>query len=96
MEYYCGIDAAHHFVSRLDKIYKELQPILEMNKQIKIDDPEISNAVNCYLCKAILDNDKNIDHCHYTGRALGMAYGKCNRERACPKRIPVVAHNSQN
>ena len=96
VEYYCGIDAAHHFVSRLDEIYKELQPILEMNKPIKIDDPEILNTVNCYLCQAPLDNDKAIDHCHYTGRALGMAHGKCNRERACPKRIPVVAHNSQN
>ena len=69
-----------------------------MNKPIKIDDLEILNTVNCYLCQAPLDNDKNIDHCHYTGHTLGLAHSmsKCNRERACSKRIPVVAHNSQN
>ena len=96
VEYYCGLDAARHFVLRLEELYTELQPILETNKPMEIDDMNILNADTCYLCKLPLNNDKHIDHCHYTGRVLGIAHGKCNRERACPKRIPVVAHNSQN
>ena len=99
VEYYCGLDAARHFVLRLEELYTELQPILETNnKQMEIDDMDILNADTCYLCKLPLNNDKHIDHCHYkyTGRVLGIANGKCKRERACPKKIVVVAHNSQN
>ena len=96
VEYYCGLDAARHFVLRLKELYTELQPILETNKPMEIDDMDILNADKCYLCKLPLNNDKHIDHCHYTGRVLGIAHGKCNRERACSKKIGVVAHNSQN
>ena len=96
VEYYSGLDAAQHFIKRLNEIHQEMSPILETNKEMVLKDKQILKNTNCYLCKKPLNGEKNIDHCHYTGEVLGLTHGECNRERRTPKHIPVIAHNAQN
>ena len=39
-------------------------------------------------------NDKAIDHCHYTGKYRGAAHSVSNRRYKAPKGIPLVFHSS--
>ena len=43
--------------------------------------------------KVIKKNEKDKDHCHYTGRFRGAAHNSCNLNYKKPKFIPVVFHN---
>ena len=36
------------------------------------------------------------DHCHYTGKYRGTAYGICNLKYSAPKKISAVFHNGSN
>ena len=38
-------------------------------------------------------NHKVRDHCHYTGKYIGVAHNNCNLRYKIPKEIPVVFHN---
>ena len=43
-----------------------------------------------------MEDDKVIDHCHYTGNFLGFAHPECNLKRKTINFIPVIAHNLSN
>ena len=58
VEYYSGLDAAQHFIKRLNEIHQEMSPILETNKQMVLKDKQILKNTNCYLCKKPLNGEK--------------------------------------
>ena len=43
-----------------------------------------------------IEDDKVIDHCHYSGKFLNFAHPDCNINRKTTNFIPVIAHNSSN
>ena len=48
---------------------------------------------NCWICKKIIDNEDEKDHCHITGKFRGSAHWDCNINFQVTKKIPVIFHN---
>ena len=46
VEYYSGLDAAQHFIRRLNEIHQEIFPVLEANKQMALKDKKILKNTN--------------------------------------------------
>ena len=42
------------------------------------------------------NEEKDLDHCHYTGNFLGWAHPQCNRARRNSNFIPNIGHNIQS
>ena len=76
---------------------EDVKKIAELgNKEIEITDKEekeFNNALECWICKGFLGNDKVRDHCHYTGRYRGAAHNRCNLKYRKPNNISVFFHN---
>ena len=53
-------------------------------------------SIRCPICfKRFNSKDnKERDHCHYTGRYRGPAHRNCNLRYRIPSYIPLIAHNS--
>ena len=52
----------------------------------------------CWICELPFawDEEKVLDHCHYTNNILGWAHNTCNINRKTTNLIPAVAHNLAN
>ena len=50
VEYYAGLNAAQHFIKRLNEI-QEMSPILETNKQMVLKDKQILKNTICFYVK---------------------------------------------
>ena len=48
---------------------------------------------SCWICKKLIDNDEEIDHCHVTGKFRGPANWDCNINFHLTKKVPVIFHN---
>ena len=76
---------------------EDVKKIAELgNKEIEITDKEekeFNNALECWICKGFLGDDKVRDHCHYTGRYRGAAHNRCNLKYRKPNNISVFFHN---
>ena len=76
---------------------EDIRKIAELgNKEIEITDKEekeFNNAMECWICKGFLGDDKVKDHCHYTGKYRGAAHNRCNLKYRKPNNISVFFHN---
>ena len=76
---------------------EDVKKIAELgNKEIEITDKEekeFNNALECWICKGFLGDDKVRDHCHYTGQYRGVAHNRCNLKYRKPNNISVFFHN---
>ena len=59
------------------------------------EDEQVHGATNtCFICQEHMSpNDKERDHCHFTGKYRGAAHFKCNLAFKHTKTIPVFFHN---
>ena len=55
-------------------------------------------AHSCWICDQPFENNENkiLDHCHWSGEFLGWAHNVCNVNRKTENFTPVFAHNMQN
>ena len=87
-------DAMLTFIKRLEE---DVRKIVELgNKEIEItieEEEQFNNAMECWICKGFLGDDKVRDHCHYTGRYRGPAHNSCNLKYRKPNDISVFFHN---
>ena len=90
-------NVALHFIrTATDLVYEIRNKYAEDRPMIITEEEQESfdNATTCWICKVDLTNDdKDQDHCHFTGKYCGGAHGKCNRALKKDKTIPVGFHN---
>ena len=91
------------FVDALEKIAHEIHQKKQSNRYFRDPVPERpQEAQLCWICAGQfginreIEDDKVVDHCHYSGKFLGFAHPECNVKRKTINFIPVVAHNSSN
>ena len=76
---------------------EDVRKIAELgNKEMIItieEEEQFNNALECWICKGFLGDDKVRDHCHYTGRYRGAAHNRCNLKYRKPNNISVFFHN---
>ena len=71
------------------------------NKDIRFfveTDQNLEKQCCLLICKNDFDeiDEKDFDHCQYSGELLGWARPQCNRLRRTSKFIHVIGHNIQN
>ena len=94
----------------MEKFVEALQKIAQENHQKKQRNRYFRDALGerpeeaqfCCICEGQfgivrdVEDDKIIDHCHYSGKFLGFAHPECNINRKTISLIPVMAHNLSN
>ena len=93
---YRGSDCVERFCEHIISEAKRLhttfpeRPMVPLTKsQLK----EYRKATKCHICFKELGENKERDHCHYSGLYRGAAHTMCNLCYKIPKYIPVVFHN---
>ena len=89
-------NVAVHFIRTVTDLVYEIGNKYAEDRPMIITEEEQESFDNatCWICKVDLTNDdKDRDHCHYTGKYRGAAHGKCNRALKKDKTIPVGFHN---
>ena len=95
---YLGEDAAQKFVEMLEDDIREISNILK-KKMIfgEKEKEQFDKETQCWICNKEFDDDndddKVIDHCHFTDRYRGAAHISCNLKYRKPNFTPVVFHN---
>ena len=91
------------FIEALEKIAHEMNTRKQNHRYFSDALPERpQEAQFCWICEGQfglnrdIEDDKVIDHCHYSGKFLGFAHPECNINRKSTNFIPVIAHNSSN
>ena len=91
------------FVEALEKIAHEFHQKKQSNRYYRDPVPERpKEAQLCWICEGQfgidrdIEDDKVIDHCHYSGKFLGFAHPECNLKRKTINFIPIMAHNLSN
>ena len=91
------------FVDALQKIAQEIHEKKQNNRYFRDTVPERpQEAQLCWICEGQFginrdpEDDKVVDHCHYSGKFLGFAHPECNLKRKTVNFIPVMAHNLSN
>ena len=91
------------FVGALEKIAQEMYQKKQSNRYFRDSVPERpQEAQLCWICEGQfgivrdIEDDKVIDHCHYSGKFLEFAHPECNLKRKTVNFIPVMAHNLSN
>ena len=91
-------DCIEKLVKALETIAREFYQRKQSHRyftgEAPIDPDEI---IECWICeKPFGEEAKVLDHCHYSGKFLGIAHNECNLKRRTLNFIPVVAHNLSN
>ena len=96
---YRGPNAADHFLRTVQGEESKIKEVLSKPRSLKMtpeDWEAFKTATSCHVCEKPLEQDKDRDHCHITGKYRGAAHNTCNLKlRLNPKTtiIPVVFHN---
>ncbi|XP_065663019.1 uncharacterized protein LOC136085623 [Hydra vulgaris] len=88
-------DAAQIFVDSLEKDIKKIYGMIKFSKKIFTDENkhDFNAAISCHICGEKLNEDKERDHCHITGKYRGAAHQNCNLNYKIPKFFPELFHN---
>ncbi len=95
---YVGEDAADNFVLSVlnlaDKYLPSLSPGVPMEQLTVEERKAAASRTRCYLCDQVMEwGDRVFDHCHLTGRLLGVAHDACNLARREQVRLTCFSHN---
>ncbi|CAB4413320.1 unnamed protein product [Rhizophagus irregularis] len=97
---FTGENAAQKFVIEMlneaEAICNEFRNPMEMIPLTTQEQASYDNAINCWICRNLLDGNKVRDHCHITGMYRGVAHKGCNLDlsiKPCEMHIPVIFHN---
>ena len=80
-------DLKDHGIKIIDCKKKDMIPLT------KEEEDNYNKENICHICKKEFNNDKERDHCHFTGQYRGAAHNTCNLRYKIPKNIPVIFHN---
>ena len=91
-----GPDSIEHLLLSLETLAKEVY--IEKRRHYAFTgqrETRKEDASECWICELPFawDEEKVLDHCHYTNKFLGWAHNTCNINRKTTNFIPVVAHN---
>ena len=96
-------DCMVKFVDALQRIAVQVNAKKQSHRYYKDYIPERPQSAQfCWICEGQfgingdVEQDKVLDHCHYSGEFLGFAHSECNLKRRSIQFIPVVAHNLSN
>ena len=96
---YVGNDCIKHFIKTLEMLQSELTDLisdnLPLDKNTIPKDFNIDNVKECYVCLEpfIKKHEKNIDHCHHTGKFRGVSCTFCNLQMEEKYKCNVYIHN---
>ena len=87
------------FVKVLHKLANDIHKQKQKHPYFRGDRSKLgkTESVACWICENDFDenDEKDLDHCHYSGELLGWAHPQCNRLRRTSKIISVIGHNIQ-
>ena len=91
-------DCIEKLVKALEIIAREFHQRKQSHRyftgEAPIDPDEI---IECWIFEKPFEEEaKVLDHCHYSGKFLGLAHNECNLKRRTLNFIPIVAHNLSN
>ena len=88
------------FVKVLHKLANDIHKQKQKHPYFRGDRSKLgkTESVACWICENDFDesDEKDLDHCHYSGEFLGWVHPQCNPLRRTSKFIPVIGHNIQN
>ena len=96
---YVGTDCVKHFISTLEKLETELTDLIAVNLPLNPKtipkNFDLKNVKECYVCKDsfIKSCEKNMDHCHHTGKFRGVSCFRCNIQMEEKNQCNVYIHN---
>ena len=91
-----GPDCLDDLIKELEKLATDIYHRKQSHRIYKGKPSTHKDTVNdCWICKKPFTNDeqKVLDHCHYSGTFLGWAHSECNLQRKSINFTPVIAHN---
>ena len=94
---YRGPDCMERFLSKIEKLARHFFIRREFPKFIGVARAKTIHT-NCWICNAAFENEdeKVLDHCHFSGQFLWYAHNECNLKRRTLNYTPVIAHNMMN
>lgn len=88
------------FVQELEKIAMFVASMILNIKPINpltLDEQRLAQDPNakCHICgdNFVLNEKRNLDHCHFTGEYRGVAHSGCNLNYQDSRFVPVIMHN---
>lgn len=101
---YFGTDAMSKFFASLRQDHARISNIVESMRQREVpilkgsEKLHYEGATHCWICeKPLLNGDKVLDHCHFTGKYRGPAHSYCNLKATDltggEYELPVFFHN---
>ncbi len=94
-----GPDCIKKFIINLHKLARDVYRAKRKFPIYNGVQPPVSEASEkmCWICqKLVEESDRVLDHCHYSGKFLGVCHSRCNLSRRNLNFTPVIAHNLQN
>ena len=68
----------------------------DFNKNLTMSEREehlFQKSNRCWICKKLIDNDEEKDHCHVTGKFRGAACSNCDINFQLTKKVPIIFYN---
>ena len=84
------------FIQEWEKMAKDIYNRKQSHRCFRGQPSVPKEYVNdCWICNKLFEEDqeKVLDHCHYSGNFLGWAHSQCNLKRRSINFTPVNAHN---
>ena len=91
-----GPDCLDDLIKELEKLATDIYHRKQSHRIYKSKPSTHKDTVNdCWIRKKPFTNDeeKVLDHCHYSGTFLGWAHSECNLQRKSKNFTSVIAHN---
>ena len=92
-------DLARIFVDKIAKVTNKLYNDFYCHpiplRLTHAEQKSFQKAKTCHICKKELLDDRDRDHCHFTGQYRGAAHKSCNLKCKKPMVLPVIFHNLQ-
>ncbi len=88
-------DCLNQFLREMRELALEVYKINQRHRLFTGNPPDSALFSVCWICERPFnaDDEKVLDHCHYSGDFLGFAHSQCNVNRKVSNFVPVIAHN---
>ena len=93
---YRGEDCMQVFVKQMETLAKDIYGKKQRHRYLTGAVGQAKElATHCWICETSFsaDNEKVLDHCHFSNQFLGWAHSKCNLQRRTQSFVPIIAHN---
>ena len=93
-----SVNCMQNFVQMIHKLAKNIQACKYPFYRGDRSTLQKRETKNCWICESefLVNEEKDLAHCQYTGNFLGWSHTQCDRARRNSNFIPVIGHNIQN